>query len=228
MDITIGRDGATSRLSITTGQNTSIVGAPQSVPLSVSRKHCTITINNDGTMRIKNINPQNVTFVNGSKVMSMAINRGDRIELGQDRYLLDWKNIDAGLPKVADIRPLRKVWETYNNDTKAVTQSTQRFQVIRGFLPVLTMAAVLIGYISGGRGGTFYILYGLVLLLTIFFSQKAWKDIGNNDEQRERIKDQFTHDYCCPECGYFFGFTDYSILTRNLDNCPRCKTKLLK
>ena len=228
MDIIIGRDGATSRLSITTGQNTSVVGDPQSVPLSVSRKHCTITINNDGTMRIKNINPQNVTFVNGSKVMSIAINRGDRIELGQARYLLDWKDIDAGLPKVADIRPLRKVWETYNNDTKAVTQSTQRFQVIRGFLPVLTMAAVLIGYISGGRGGTFYILYGLVLLLTIFFSQKAWKDIGNNDEQRERIKDQFTHDYCCPECGYFFGFTDYSILTRNLDNCPRCKTKLLK
>lgn len=228
MDITIGRDGATSKLAIITGQETNLVGAPQSVPQNVSRQHCTITINNDSTMRIKNLNPQNVTYVNGSKVMSMAIKRGDRIELGPARYLLNWKDIDAGLPKVANIRPLRKVWETYNNDTKAVTQSTQRFQVIRGFLPVLTMAAVLIGYISGGRGGAFYILYGLVLLLTIFFSRKAWKDIGNNDEQRERIKDQFTHDYCCPECGYFFGFTDYSILTRNLDNCPRCKTKLLK
>lgn len=228
MDITIGRDGATSGLSITTGQNTSVVGAPQSVPQSVSRKHCTITINDDGTMRIKNINPQNVTYVNGTKVMSMAIKRDDRIELGTARYLLNWKDIEAGLPKVADIRPLRKVWETYNNDTKAVTQSTQRFQVIRSLVPLLTMAAVLIGYISGGRGGAFYILYGLVLILTIFFSRKAWKDIGSNDEQREKIKDQFTHDYCCPECGYFFGFTDYNILTRNMDYCPKCKAKLLK
>ena len=228
MDITIGRDGATSKLAIITSQGTNLVGASQSVPQNVSRQHCTISINNDGTMRIKNLNPQNVTYVNGSKVMSMAINRGDRIELGPARYLLDWKDIDAGLPKVADIRPLRIVWNTYNNNTKAVTQSTQRFQVIRGFLPVLTMAAVLIGYISGGRGGAFYLLYGLVLLLTIFFSRKAWKDIENNDEQREKIKDQFTHDYCCPECGYFFGFTDYNILTRNMDNCPKCKAKLQK
>ena len=222
MDITIGRDGATSGLSITTGQNTSVVGAPQSVPLSVSRKHCTITINNDGTMRIKNINPQNVTYVNGTKVMSMAINRGDRIELGQERYLLDWNTVNAGLPKVADIRPLRQVWENYTNNNKEITQSTQRFQVLRSLVPLLTMAAVLIGYISGGRGEVFYILYGLVLILTIFL------DIGNNDEQREKIKDQFTHDYCCPECGYFFGFTDYNILTRNMDYCPKCKTKLQK
>ena len=228
MDITIGRDGATSRLSITTGQNTSIVGAPQSVPLSVSRKHCTITINNDGTMRIKNINPQNVTFVNGSKVMSMAINRGDRIELGQDRYLLDWKNIDAGLPKVADIRPLCKVWETYVNGTKEVTMRKQRFQVLRGIVPIFTMSAVLIGYLSGGRGVPFFIIYALVIALTVFFVIKSWMDIPKDDEQINEIKERFSRNYCCPECGYFFGFTDYSILTKNMDYCPKCKTKLLK
>lgn len=228
MDITIGRDGATSGLSITTGQNTSVVGAPQSVPQSVSRKHCTITINDDGTMRIKNINPQNVTYVNGTKVMSMTIKRDDRIELGPARYLLEWKTINAGLPKVADIRPLRRVWENYNNDNREITQNTQRFQILRSLVPLLSLAAVIIGYLSGGRSAVCYLLYGLVLILNIYFSRKAWKDIGKNDNLREKIKDQFTHDYCCPECGYFFGFTDYNILTRNMDYCPKCKAKLQK
>ena len=228
MEIIIGRDESTSKLSIITEHGTILAGAPNSVPQSVSRKHCAITINNDGTMRIKNINPRNFTYVNGMPIMTKVLSRNDTVELSTDRYKLSWKLIDESKPKEADIKPLQRIWETYNSDNKAVAQKAQRFQVVRGILPVLTMAAVLIGYISGGRGAIFYFLYGLVILLTIFFSRKAWQDIGNNDEQREKIKDQFTHDYCCPKCGYFFGFTDYNILAKNLDFCPKCKTKLKK
>ncbi len=226
--IIIGRDAASSALNINVDNNAQVVGAPGSVPKSVSRQHCQLTINGDGTMHIKNINPQNVTYVNGVAVVSKTVTRGDRVELGAERYLLSWDLIEKAKPKEADIRPLKEVWNNYNVETKAVTQSTQRFQVVRGIVPVFTMSAVLIGYISGGRGMAFYIIYGLVIALTIFFSLKAWKDIAKNDERREEIRNRFTHDYCCPECGYFFGFTDYGILTRNMDICPKCKSKLKK
>ena len=224
----IGRDAASSALSITVDNNKQVIGSPGSVPKSVSRQHCQLTISDDGTMSIKNLNPQNVTYVNGVAVISKTLTRSDTVKLGSERYALTWDKIDKVMPKVVDIRPLKKVWDKYNNDMKALAQSTQRFQVIRGIVPVLTMSAVLIGYLSGGRSMFFYIIYGLVIALTIFFSWKAWRDIVKNDERKERIKDRFTHDYCCPQCGYFFGLSDYNILTRNIDNCPKCRAKLRK
>lgn len=228
MEMTIGRDAATSALNIVVDNIPHPFGAPNSVPKSVSRQHCTLSINDDGTMRINNLNPNNLTYVNGVAVISKIITRDDKVELGTDHFVLNWEWIEQAMPKVADIRPLQTVWENYNKSTRELAQSTQRFQVIRGIVPVFTMSAVLIGYISGGRGGVFYFIYGLVIALTIIFSYKAWKDIAKNDLRREEIKDRFTHDYCCPQCGYFFGFTDYHILSRNMDNCPKCKTKLQK
>lgn len=228
MEIIIGRDAKTSGLNVVVNNNPHLVGSSNSVPKSVSRQHCKLVVDDDGAMRIININPQNVTYVNGVAVMSKVVTRSDKVELGVERYLLTWEMIDKAMPKVADIRPLKEVWEKYNNETKALTQSTQRFQVIRGIVPVFTMSAVLIGYLSGGRGFAFFIIYGLVIALTIFFSLKAWKDIANNDNRKEHIKDCFTHDYCCPQCGYFFGFTDFKILSRNIDVCPKCKTVLKK
>lgn len=228
MEIIIGRDAKTSGLNVVVDNTSHLVSSPNTVPKSVSRQHCELTINDDGTMRIKNINPQNKTYINGVAVMSKSVTRSDRVELGSDRYLLQWDLIDKALPQEADIRSLKEIWDTWCNDNRTVTHRTQRFQVIRGVLPVLTMSAVLIGYIFGGRGEVFYALYSLVIALTIFFSLKAWKDITKNDDKRESIKDKFTHDYCCPLCGYFFGFTDYTILTKNMDSCPKCKTKLRK
>ena len=226
--IFIGRDAASSALNINVNNNAQVVGSPGSVPKSVSRQHCQLTIYDDGKIYLKNVNPQNKTYVDGVAVMSKTITRGDKVELGSDRYLLKWELIDKVMPKEADIRYLKLVWDTYCNDNKTITQNTQRFQVIRGVLPVLTMSAVLIGYIFGGRGEAFYFVYLLVIALTIFFSLKAWKDIAKNDEKRECVKDQFTREYCCPECGYFFGFTDFIILTKNIDSCPKCKIKLKK
>ena len=161
-------------------------------------------------------------------VVEKSVTREDRVELGADRYPLDWKMVDKAIPKIVDVRKLKEVWEEYNKSTKAITQSTQRFQVIRSIVPVFTMSAVLIGYLSGGRGGAFYLIYLLVIGLTLFFSFKAWRDIAKNDARKEQVKDTFTRDYCCPGCGYFFGFTDFRILSKNMDKCPKCKAKLLK
>lgn len=228
MEIIIGRDATTSGLNVTVDNTLHLVSSTNTVPKSVSRQHCGLTINDDGTMRLTNLNTRNKTYINGVAVMSKTVTRSDKVELGGDHYLLKWELIDKVLPKEADIRPLNEVWETYNSDTKAVTQSKQRFQAIRGVTPAITMSAVLISYFSGGRGLTFGLVYALIISLTIFFVLKTWKDIRKDDERLKVIKNRFIQDYCCPECGYFFGYTDYSILTKNIDSCPKCKTKLRK
>ena len=49
MQIIIGRDAKTSQLNVIIGQQTLRLGAPGSVPQTVSRQHCRITVTEGGT-----------------------------------------------------------------------------------------------------------------------------------------------------------------------------------
>jgi hypothetical protein len=49
MELIIGRDASTSQLRITMGQQSKTFGVAGSVPMTVSRQHCSLTINPDGS-----------------------------------------------------------------------------------------------------------------------------------------------------------------------------------
>lgn len=53
MGLIIGRDASTSQLRITMGQQSKTFGGAGSVPMTVSRQHCSLTINPDGSYRIR-------------------------------------------------------------------------------------------------------------------------------------------------------------------------------
>lgn len=63
MEVIIGRESgvAEPRLCIKIGNTTKYMGAPGSVPKSVSRSHCVISIDGDN-MRINNISDQNALY----------------------------------------------------------------------------------------------------------------------------------------------------------------------
>ena len=63
MEIIIGRDTETSKLSVTIGQQKVLTGTEGSVPKSVSRAHCKVVINADGTYEVRNMKAQNVTYL---------------------------------------------------------------------------------------------------------------------------------------------------------------------
>ena len=114
MEIIFGRDAETSKLSVTVGQQKGVVGKQGSVPMSVSRQHCSVTINADNTYEVKNLKMQNVTYVNGIPIDCKKVTEKDTVELGEDHYLLEWSIIKQLKPKVADIRPLQQIWIQYN------------------------------------------------------------------------------------------------------------------
>lgn len=87
-----GQEGVDSQLLITIGANESTWGQMGSVPQSVSRQHCSIEVMGNGYL-IHNLNPMNVTYVNGQPVASKMIGANDVVELGQARYRLDWRAI---------------------------------------------------------------------------------------------------------------------------------------
>ena len=95
MELIIGRESSSPqsigrRLQIESSSKKKYhLGEQDSVPQTVSRQHCKIVVNNDRSMVLFNLNPNNITFVNGNQVQEKAIDMTDSIELGSDHYNLD-------------------------------------------------------------------------------------------------------------------------------------------
>lgn len=90
--ILIGREQETSRLLVAIpGVGKRAIGPEASIPKSVSRctpesqmAHASIVIDSSGNMVLKNMKNENMTYVNGSQVLSKRIGMDSTIELGRD------------------------------------------------------------------------------------------------------------------------------------------------
>ena len=58
----------------------------------VSSRHAVLSRRADGTIYIEDCNSRNGTFVNGERVISKSLNKGDRVTITRN-YPLDWENI---------------------------------------------------------------------------------------------------------------------------------------
>ena len=118
MEMIIGRDAETSRLKILVGQKPYMAGERNSVPKTVSRKHCSITQQDGGMFLIKNLEVENITYVNGLPIEKKFVNEKDKIELGPEHYLLNWDILKKVLPPVkkeVDIRHLKNLLQKTSN-----------------------------------------------------------------------------------------------------------------
>ena len=218
MDIIIGRDQDTSKLRMIVDKQGKLFGTQGSVPLSVSRQHCSLTVNPDGTYIVKNLKAQNCTFVNGVPVEE------DVIELGTDHYVLQWDFVREMKPKIADIRHLQNVWDQYNKDILALTVKERKANSLRSGTGLLTMMAIAVSFILGKeQAGTLYlVLYGLAISLSLAFFIKSIFDAGKVPKERQALTEKFQRDYTCPNCKRFLS-QPYSQV-KLFDKCPYCKT----
>lgn len=209
------------------GQQTKAFGQPGSVPMTVSRQHCSLTVNDNGTYTLRNLKPQNYTFVNGQLIMSKVVTRRDIIQLGSEMYLVDWNAIDAIVPKMADITHLKKVWDDYDNTRTQMAIKRGRSMAIRGATSLLTMGAFIIMAISGQRGSGYLALYITAFVILAALTVLSFYNASKEPMKQKELNKKFQKDYCCPSCGHFLGFQDYAIIEQN-KSCPYCKTLFLK
>ena len=234
MELIIGGDHQTFRLNVfVDGQKRpKTVGQPGTVPLSVSREHCSIENCPDGTFLLRNLNPRNVTFVNGVRVMQQQVTQQDRIELGGDHYWLQWDELMKIFPKpqlVMDVTHLADIWNQYYTEMNRMTVSEKRFNAMRGILPVFTMGAIALKMAGiGGDGLMMTMVYVIAIGLSLFFCVKAFIDANKLTKRREELKRWFMAYYRCPnpECNRFLGNKDFELLMED-GMCPRCKTKFV-
>lgn len=226
MEIIIGRDQQTRQLSIVKDGVTKHYGQPGSVPMDVSRHHISLQPTDEGKWKLKNLNEQNVTFVNGIAIESKNISENDKVELGNSHYLLNWEALSEPKEETVDIRPLKIIWKEYDEKKFDSQIAERKFNAARSATGIITMLAIACSIILG-HGPIYIILYALAIGISLSFTYLAYKKSTEVPKQQRELTKRFQQTYVCPKCGHFMGFQDYDILIQS-DACPYCKTKYKK
>ena len=225
IEITYGREETSGKLRLKASGKQRLEGEEKSVPKSVSREHVMISICDDSSVVLKNLNIENDTFVNGTAVEQKKLKKGDVIELGSDHYRLEWKVIEPFIPVFIDISPLRAVWEAYQEEKMRYQIQERRFNVIKSITSLITPLAIIMSFVNIGNLGMVLrvLLYGLLFCSSLFFQVKSWKDAERMLKKYQELDKRFKRQYICPNpnCRHFMGSQDYEILSQN-KKCPYC------
>lgn len=221
-----GRSKATQRIEITDP--------------TVSREHCWLTDNGDGTYTLLNKSQQG-TVVNGNRVMKTIVTPNTYITLSGTTTL-----------KVADLlpleapssppRPVQKpstptysiahleaVWEDYHETLLDIQRRQRTTTLLRNASPMFTVGSGVIAGIANRMGSqdvcvVTAILAGIGLILMFYSFFKGLSD--NSIDEKEEATELFNSYYVCPnpKCHHFMGNQAYQIVSQH-KNCPWCKCK---
>lgn len=233
MEIIIGRNAQNGQLNLLSGNKTGVYGTPNSVPRSVSRRHCRIEVLPNGTYSVENLKMENDTYVNGNPIFKKTVTASDIIELGGEHYKLDWDAIQKFIhslvpppPKTCDIRPLKRIWMQYEEENNAIQSDMAKKNAIRGIAGAFGTLGILCTFIES-LGFLRFVLMGFGLILTVTMVIVAYNDSKKAPIKRKMLQQKLRNNYVCPNCNKYFNM-DYDLLTRQYDNCPYCKAKFIK
>lgn len=237
-------------------------GSVGSVPTSVSRAipsqskaHASIDIDSSGKISVKNLNPSNVTFVNGSPVMSKLITDNDKVELGSERYEVPMERVLKAVTQIVktlqptqsqqkqsqqqqltfNISHLERVWNDYHEGSLAIRDKQHKMglqQRIPMFFTLGSGALTSVAY-SLGWGEWIKIVsicmtaIGFILMIYFFLESSKFKPAREEDI----IREEFQKRYRCPNpaCRRFLGQQSYSMMKDQYNmQCPGCKSKFIE
>lgn len=238
--ILIGKEPGQGRLLIAIDGKTAVIGTPNTVPNCVSRckvsegmAHAKIEVDAKGNMILTNMKPQNVTFVNGSEIMSKHIVLTNYIELGKDHFNINLpviietaKKIVGELPETYNIKHLKLIYCNYHDSLKKIRDRQKHINLIRSGCGIFTMCAMPCIYFLGHVG---YILTGIGILGNIYSFIGLKND--NTSDEVEHLTDEFQDHYVCPnpKCNKFLGNISYKLLKKQYSmHCPHCKCQYIE
>lgn len=233
MEIIIGKQG-TQRLSITEP--------------TVSRRHCRVTTNGDGTYTIENLS-QNGTKVDGVDIIRTTVRPDSRIQLGP-RFSATLAELIGSAASINVVRQsqrsemsyqpsvnvkndvrtfnishLRRVWDDFNQENIEMSRKQQKVNLIRTGFGIFTMCATPTIFLLGPVG---YLFTGIGILGNIY-SFVGMKNAETAEEKQGR-QDTFDEAWVCPnpDCGRTLLAKNYKLLLRNYQSCPYCKCKYVE
>ena len=232
MEIIIGREEGARRLHCIAGGREFNIGAVGSVPLSVSRQHCKLTVNG-GDMVIENLKVQNVTFVDGNQIFSKSISAESRVQLGEERFSVPLRQIlqmvtgtpDGKPVPTFSLRPLEGVWHEYDKRRMEIQNNAARSANKQRLQGILSMSGMCIGFIPGIDPSVRIVIIIAALVVAVYFFVKGSTNT-TVQQQLHDLDEEFARKYKCPnpECGKPFGSVPYRSIEYN-KQCLACGCK---
>lgn len=241
MEIIIGREEGARRLHCITDGREFNIGQAGSVPTSVSRKHCRLTISGEN-ITIENLREQNITYVDGNQIFSKGITPSSKVQLGNERYTLPLQHIlqlatgkSVGItpqpnnsPATAptfSLKPLRNVWDQYDSRKLAIQETAAKSANLSRLQGILSMCGMCIGFVPGIDQTLRIVIIVAALFVAIYFFFKGM----SNDSIQKQLRDldeEYSQKYKCPNpsCGKPFGTIPYRQIEYN-KQCLACGCK---
>ena len=193
---------------------------------SVSRRHCKLTEQPDGTFLLEDLNSTNGTFVNGAKIIRTIVRRDTSIKLGTFTVTVDTL---VG-PKPQDYTQgfirLKAVYEDYHTALLNLEKSDRMKNFYRSLPP--TISAIVFAMTLFMNGDSAIIVRSVMGVITIciiiWATWVSYKSNKKSPEQRQRLLKQFQIDYVCPKCKRYLGDIPFENL-QNQGTCYFCKCK---
>lgn len=221
MEIIFGREEKTSQLQAKVNNLSFTFGDNGSVPKTVSRQHCKVTVLGEGAFMLQNLKMENDTFVNGMGIQTKQVTQQDVIELGSSHYKLRWDYVQAVLSKTVNVSHLEQIWNDYQDKKLQQQIAERKFNTLKGATGLITMIAIAMNLILGNN--TMYIvLYAVAILLSLGFTIKAYIAASKLPNEMKVLTEKFQKDYSCPKCNHYLGAQSYELLKQN-KACPYCK-----
>ncbi len=231
MEIVIGREEGARRLHCIAGGREFNVGQAGTVPLSVSRRHCKITVNG-GNITIENIKAQNVTYVDGNQIFCKRISPASRVQLGEEQFLVPLQQIlqMVGVSPVSvnapqnevptySLKPLENVWKEYDDRRMKIQNEAAKSANRQRLQGILSMSGMCIGFIPGIDQTVRIVIIVAALAIAIYFFIKG-NTTATVQQQLHDLDEEFAKKYKCPnpQCGKPFGAVPY----RNIEYNKQC------
>lgn len=227
-DLMIGRESGTAnpRLAVEQNGKTFFWGKPGTVPMSVSRKHCHVLIDDEGKVEIEDVTENNFLFVNGQDCKKKGnLTISDKIELGPDRYLLELEGILKALSsqKEYNISHLQAVYDAYQRERMDIQVGQGRLNALSMLPGILSMTSIGIAvFVENAR----IVMIVIAAVFALVFALIRYRNASKIPLRNKQLDDSFREHYVCPNpaCGRFLGVLPYKELLKN-KSCPYCKAK---
>lgn len=227
IEIEFGRNADSGKLNITCAGK--VLCKNIAVDTSVSKRHCVLSVSDSGEMTLRNLNPDNETFLNGVSinVKKFELKEDTVVSLGGKGLVLPLKEIlkELGFKQTYSISHLKDVIAGYKDAKMQMQISQGRQNAMRGLMPAFMALAAVMGFTGVLPQEARIIPSLLSLLFACYFGYKGFIAASNNPKKQMEMDDRYHRECVCPnpDCGHFLPGEYEDILKAG--TCPWCRSK---